>query len=178
MSKYADLFKAEGTTKQTTPARNERDEDMPSATEDRFSLLFVDDEENVLNALKRVFLDENYVILTATSPSGAMDLLERERVHLVISDHRMPGGVTGAQFLQEVKERWPKTIRIMLTGYADIQSIMGAVNEGAVYKFITKPWNDEDLRLTVSLALQQYVLIRENEHLKEVTKQQKQKIRN
>jgi type II secretory ATPase GspE/PulE/Tfp pilus assembly ATPase PilB-like protein/FixJ family two-component response regulator/RNA polymerase subunit RPABC4/transcription elongation factor Spt4 len=143
-----------------------------------FSLLFVDDEENVLSALKRVFLEENYEIHSALSPAEAMSVMERERVQLVISDHRMPGGVTGAQLLKRIKDQWPETIRIMLTGYADVQSIMGAVNEGAVYKFITKPWNDEDLRLTVSLALQQYALIRENVRLKEVARRQQEKIKN
>jgi type II secretory ATPase GspE/PulE/Tfp pilus assembly ATPase PilB-like protein/RNA polymerase subunit RPABC4/transcription elongation factor Spt4 len=85
--------------------------------------------------------------------------------------------VLGSELLREIKNRWPETIRIMLTGYADIQAVMGAVNEGAVYKFITKPWNDEDLRLTVSLALQQYILIQENKKLKELAKEQQTKIK-
>lgn len=178
MSKYADLFKPGTKTPTDAVAPGEREDETTVVDKGEFTLLFVDDEENVLNALKRVFLEENYTILTATSPQVALAVMEREAIHLVVSDHRMPGNMTGAQFLKEVKAKWPKTIRIMLTGYADIQSIMGAVNEGAVYKFITKPWNDEDLRLTVSLALQQYSLLRENEHLKEVTKQQKQKIKN
>ncbi|MBI5633796.1 MAG: Flp pilus assembly complex ATPase component TadA [Nitrospirae bacterium] len=142
-----------------------------------YTLLFVDDEENVLRALRRIFLEENYEILTAESAAEAIEILEAKRVHLIISDHRMPL-MTGAELLKQVKERWPDVIRIMLTGYADVQSIMGAVNEGAVYKFITKPWNDEDLRLTVSLALQQYALIQENRQLKELAKVQKAKIRN
>jgi len=102
--------------------------------------------------------------------------MENSVVHLVISDHRMPG-MPGSELLREIKNRWPETIRIMLTGHADIQAIMGAVNEGAVYKFITKPWNDEDLRLTVSLALQQYVLIQENRKLKELAKEHQVKIK-
>uniref|UniRef100_UPI003D81A2E6 ATPase, T2SS/T4P/T4SS family n=1 Tax=Trichloromonas sp. TaxID=3069249 RepID=UPI003D81A2E6 len=142
-----------------------------------FTLLFVDDEEGVLKALKRIFLDENYEILTAANAEDALSILASREVQLVVSDHRMPG-VTGAQLLKMVKERWPATIRIMLTGYADVQSIMGAVNEGAVYKFITKPWNDEDFRLTVSLALQQFVLLKENRKLKEINRQQQEKIKN
>ena len=177
MAKYAELFRAVG--------RGEADPllvDDVSVTEQlegdgRFTLLFVDDEEGVTKALCRIFLEENYEILTASSAAPALELMDKQRVHLVISDHRMPG-MTGAEFLKEVKGRWPETIRIMLTGYADVNSIMGAVKDGAVYKFITKPWNDEDLRLTVSLALQQYVLMRENRRLKEIAQRQQLKIKN
>ncbi|MFZ6006540.1 MAG: ATPase, T2SS/T4P/T4SS family [Nitrospirota bacterium] len=171
MSKYAELFK-------TTKKDDMGDEiiSSPESVHARFTLLFVDDEENVLHALRRIFLDENYEILTATSGGEALKIMENSVVHLVISDHRMPG-MPGSELLREIKNRWPETIRIMLTGHADIQAIMGAVNEGAVYKFITKPWNDEDLRLTVSLALQQYVLIKENRKLKELAKEQQVKIK-
>ena len=102
--------------------------------------------------------------------------MESRPVNLIITDHRMPG-MTGAELLKTVREKYPETIRIMLTGYADVNSIMGAVKEGAVYKFITKPWNDEDLRLTVSLALQQFVLLHENRRLTELTRQQQSKIK-
>ncbi len=178
MSKYAELFKTVtlGESAHAEPPE-ETDGNGQGDGGDGFTFLFVDDEESVLNALKRIFLDENYRILTATSAEKALEIMEQEKVHLIISDHRMPK-ITGAELLSDVKQQWPDTIRIMLTGYADIQSIMGAVNDGAVYKFITKPWNDEDLRLTVSLALQQYVLIEENRKLKEITKQQQLKIRN
>jgi len=173
MAKFAGLFKV--------PSEDENIADVESggqsADPGRFTLLFVDDEENVLNSLKRIFLEENYEILTALSGAEALEILEGKKVHLIITDHRMPQ-MTGSELLREVKNRWPDTIRIMLTGYADVQSIMGAVNEGAVYKFITKPWNDEDLRLTVSLALQQYILIQENKKLKEITRIQKARIKN
>lgn len=172
MSRYADLFK-------TMASQKSADEivelDTP-ASDQSFTLLFVDDEENVLNSLRRIFLDENYTILTAPSAQKALELLARQPVQLIVSDHRMPG-MTGAELLKQVRERYPETIRIMLTGYADVNSIMGAVKDGAVYKFITKPWNDEDLRLTVSLALQQYVLLRENRRLKEIARQQQTKIK-
>ncbi|MDD2500388.1 MAG: ATPase, T2SS/T4P/T4SS family [Geobacter sp.] len=148
-----------------------------SQRQEPFTLLFVDDEEGVLNALRRIFVDENYTILTANSAEKALHLLEERQVHLVLTDHRMPG-MTGAELLKAVRARWPETIRIMLTGYADVNSIMGAVKEGAVYKFITKPWNDEDLRLTVALALQQYLLMHENRHLKDLARQQQAKIKN
>jgi type II secretory ATPase GspE/PulE/Tfp pilus assembly ATPase PilB-like protein/FixJ family two-component response regulator/RNA polymerase subunit RPABC4/transcription elongation factor Spt4 len=177
MSKYSELFRSPEKGEPREPSADETRSGEEAGKSDVFTLLFVDDEIGVLNALRRIFLEENYTIFTASSADEALDVMRREKVHLVVSDHRMPGA-TGAQLLREIKEKWPDTIRIMLTGYADVQSIMGAVNEGAVYKFITKPWNDEDLRLTVSLALQQYVLIQENRQLKSLTKKQQLKIRN
>ncbi len=176
MSRYSELFKAAppGTDGETIVG------DAPengSEEEQAFTLLFVDDEEGVLSAMRRIFMEENYEILTASSADKALALLEAQKVQLLVSDHRMPG-MTGAELLKVVKERWPETIRIMLTGYADVNSIMGAVKDGAVYKFITKPWNDEDLRLTVSLALQQYVLMHENRKLRDLTRMQQQKIKN
>ncbi len=167
MSKLSGLFR-----KPADDADRETGDELPAPGGNVFTLLFVDHEENVLNALRRIFLEENYHILTAQSAAEALEILEGNEVHLIVSDHRMPL-MTGAELLKKVKDRWPDIIRIMLTGYADVQSIMGAVNEGAVYKFITKPWHDEDLRLTVSIALQQYVLIQENRQLKEITKVEK-----
>lgn len=171
MARYANLFTS------SAPADSELSagEAQPEGASP-FTLLFVDDEEGVLSAMRRIFMDENYEILTASSGEKALALLEKQTIQLIVSDHRMPG-MTGAELLKTVKERWPETIRIMLTGHADVNSIMGAVQDGAVYKFITKPWLDEDLRLTVSLALQQYLLIHENRKLREVTRSQQQKIR-
>jgi type II secretory ATPase GspE/PulE/Tfp pilus assembly ATPase PilB-like protein/FixJ family two-component response regulator len=173
MAKYSNLFKQE-LPEQTEP----QEEIQPEAeASERFTLLFVDDEENVLKALKRVFLEENYKLFIAGNADQALELIDRENIQLVISDFKMPG-MHGVDLLREIKKRKPAIIRIMLTGHADVQAVMGAVNEGAVYKFITKPWNDEDLRLSVSLALQQYVLLKENKILKEITKKQQVKIKN
>ena len=173
MGKYAKLFKQE------LPDQLENQEELQPEAEvgERFTLLFVDDEENVLKALKRVFMEENYKLLIASNADQALELIDRENIQLVISDFKMPG-MHGVDLLREIKKRKPNIIRIMLTGHADVQAVMGAVNEGAVYKFITKPWNDEDLRLSVSLALQQYVLVKENKILKEITKKQQVKIKN
>ena len=173
MGKYAKLFKQE------LPDQLENQEELQPEAEasEKFTLLFVDDEENVLKALKRVFMEENYILLIAGNADQALELIERENIQLVISDFKMPG-MHGVDLLREIKKRKPNIIRIMLTGHADVQAVMGAVNEGAVYKFITKPWNDEDLRLSVSLALQQYVLVKENKILKEITKKQQVKIKN
>ena len=174
MSKYSDLFRAVSRTEEPDESA---DVEESAGSGGGFTLLFVDDEEGVLRALERIFFEENYRILTATSGEKALALLEKEKIHLVISDHRMPG-MTGAVLLKEIKQRWPETIRIMLTGHADVQSVMGAVKDGAVFKFITKPWNDEDLRLTVSLGLQQFTLIQENRRLKDIARKQQLKIKN
>jgi len=177
MSKYAELFKAavRPAEREMAPAAAP---EAPTPRQDMpFGILFVDDEPAVLSAMRRIFEEENYRLFLAASGEEALVVLEREQVSLVVSDHRMPG-MTGAELLKAVKARWPQTIRIMLTGHADINSVMGAVKDGAVYKFITKPWNDEDLRLTVSLALQQYTLMQENRSLRELTRAQQQHIKN
>jgi len=142
-----------------------------------YKIVFVDDESSVLSAMKRIFRQENYQLLTASSGPEALALVKKEHpVHVVICDHRMPG-MTGTEVLKQIKSDFPHTIRIMLTGYADVDAIMGAVNEGAVYKFITKPWNDDDLRLTVSLALEQYDLIHENLALKQKSASQQKELK-
>lgn len=143
----------------------------------RYTILFVDDEPNVLNSLRRVFRQENYKIFTVGSGKDALELLAKEKVQLIISDHRMPE-MTGVELLREVREKYPQTIRIMLTGHADDpQAVIGAVKDGAVYKFMTKPWDDFDLRLTVSLAFQQHELIQENKKLSAQSKKQEREIK-
>lgn len=171
MSGLASLFmgKAKETEHQGT-------QDAPETYKKNYKILFVDDEENVLNAMRRIFRRENYTLLTAASGSDALKILEEGPVHVVISDYKMPQ-MSGSDLLRKIKAMHPQTIRIMLTGHADVNAIMGAVNEGAVYKFITKPWNDDDLRLTVSLALEQYDLIEENKSLKKQKDVQQKKIK-
>ena len=130
----------------------------------RYRLLIVDDEPGVLNALTRVFRRENFDVVTAESGELGLQRLAEAVTHLVISDFMMPG-MNGAQFLRTVRDRSPDTIRIMLTGHADTDAVMGAINEGAVYKFILKPWDDNDLRVTVALALEQFDLVQRNRRL-------------
>ena len=162
------------------PAAEDRfvfDSDDGETASEAASILLVDDERNVLESLKRAFAGESYKIASASSAGEAVKILEAEPVEVVVTDYAMPGH-TGSDLLKVVKDRWPDTIRIMLTGHADVQSIMGAVNEGAVFKFITKPWNNEDLKLTIRLALRQHALLRENMLLKEMAKEQQLKIKN
>jgi Type II secretory pathway, ATPase PulE/Tfp pilus assembly pathway, ATPase PilB len=141
----------------------------------RYRLLIVDDEPNVLKALQRVFRQENYEVLTAPDGDEALRLCSATPVDVVISDYMMPK-MNGAELLRRFKQTWPDTIRIMLTGHADTGAVMGAVNEGAVYKFILKPWNDDDLRVTVALALEQHDLIRRNRQLQAENSKKSQEI--
>jgi diguanylate cyclase (GGDEF)-like protein/PAS domain S-box-containing protein len=124
------------------------------------TLLLVDDEANVLNSLKRLFRREGYQVLTAESPSVGLELLATNTVHVVLCDQRMPE-MTGSEFLARVRQLYPDTVRIVLTGYADVESVTKAVNQGAIFKFLTKPWDDDLLRdqireaFRIALDLQQ-----------------------
>ena len=137
---------------------------LAPAAREPYRLLLVDDEPGVLRALTRVFRQEAYEVLTAANAVEGLACLRAQTIHLVISDYLMPG-MNGAEFLKQVKQLSPDTLRIMLTGHADTGAVMGAINEGAVYKFILKPWNDDDLRITVALALEQFDLVRRNRAL-------------
>jgi len=127
----------------------------------------VDDEQNVLRSLTRLFLDDPYEILTACSGAEGLLILDQcGTVPVVISDYRMPG-MNGVEFLSEVRKRWPETVRIVLSGYADTGAIVSAINEGQIYRFVAKPWNDDELRITVANALERYDLGRKNLELTE-----------
>lgn len=146
-----------------------------SVQEESHTLLFVDDEENILHALRRVFRKEPYKVLIATSGKEGLPLLEANPVALVISDHRMPE-MEGTEFLSRVREMKPDVVRIMLTGYADMKAATEAINNCQAYRFIAKPWNDDDLRITVREALRQYDLATLNRELTELVKQQNQEL--
>jgi response regulator RpfG family c-di-GMP phosphodiesterase len=128
---------------------------MPAPT-----ILCVDDEPNILASLKRLFRPAGYRILSADSGQAGLQLLEAEPVDLVISDMRMPE-MDGARFLERVRARWPATVRLLLTGHADVASIIEAINRGEIYRYITKPWDDNDILLLVRHALERRALERE-----------------
>lgn len=113
-------------------------------------LLFVDDEERILNALRSVFRNQ-YNVFTASSGPEAMEFLKRFRPHVVISDQRMPE-MTGVEFLRQVKDFAPQTVRMLLTGYSDLASIVGSINDGEVFRFISKPWDNAEIQKTVAEA--------------------------
>jgi type II secretory ATPase GspE/PulE/Tfp pilus assembly ATPase PilB-like protein/DNA-binding NarL/FixJ family response regulator len=141
----------------------------------RYRLLLIDDEPGVTKALTRVFRQENYDVVSAASGEEGLQRLAEATTHVVICDYMMPG-MNGAYVLRAVKERSPDTIRIMLTGHADTGAVMGAINDGAVYKFILKPWDDNDLRVTVAIAIEQFDLIRKNRALKQDNDQKAKEI--
>ena len=128
------------------------------------TLLLVDDEESILRALTRVFRRDGYTLLTATSGAAGLERLAEHKVGVVISDQRMPE-MTGVEFLNQVKERHPDTLRIVLSGYTELKSVTDAVNQGSVYKFLTKPWDDDLLRQHVEDAFLHYELRGENRRL-------------
>jgi FixJ family two-component response regulator len=129
------------------------------------TILFVDDEKSILKALQRLFFDEDFHILTADSGKAALALLAAgEKPAVIISDQRMPE-MGGAEFLAQARKMLPESIRMVLTGYADINAAVDAVNLGGIYRYILKPWNDEDLKLTVKEAISRFDLIEENKKL-------------
>lgn len=134
------------------------------------TLLCVDDEPAILSALRRLFR-ETCRVLTAESGPAGLALLEQEQVDVVLSDMRMPG-MDGAQFLSRVRERHPATVRLMMTGYADVSSIMAAINGGEIYRYVTKPWSDNEILLAVRHAFERLALQQERERLLALTRQQ------
>lgn len=113
-------------------------------------LLFVDDEERILTALRSIFRNQ-YNVLTASSGPEAMEFMKRFNPHVIISDQRMPE-MTGVEFLRQVKGVAPNTVRILLTGYSDLASIVGSINDGEVFRFISKPWDNAEIQKTISEA--------------------------
>ncbi len=130
------------------------------------TVLCVDDEANVLSSLSRLLRKENYTLLTAQGGEAGLKLLETQPAQLVVSDHRMPN-MTGVEFLQKVKERFPESVRVILSGYADTGMILEAINKGEVYRFLSKPWNDEDMKVALRQCLEHYHLTRKSRELME-----------
>ena len=128
------------------------------------TLLLVDDEENIVSALKRLLRRDGYHVVTASNgPQGLQRLAEHE-VDVILSDQRMPG-MTGVEFLRRAKELYPDTVRMVLSGYTELTSITDAINEGSIYKFLTKPWDDERLRMHIEEAFKHKEMVDENHRL-------------
>lgn len=135
------------------------------------TVLCVDDEENILSSLKRLLKKENYRLLTASSGKEGLEILAANQIDMVISDQRMPG-MSGTELLKQIKKLYPDIIRIILTGYTDVDSITEAINEGSIYKFFLKPWNGHDLILEIRQALKHHDLIEANAQLHEMVLEQ------
>jgi signal transduction histidine kinase len=129
----------------------------------RGKLLIIDDEEEILKSLRRQFRREYDVHIAANAEEGHR-IIREVPIQVVISDQRMPG-VTGVQFLSQIKEELPDATFLLLTGYADIQAVIAAINEGDIYRYITKPWDPAEMQTTVREAFERYELITENRRL-------------
>ncbi|MCA0177475.1 MAG: response regulator [Proteobacteria bacterium] len=144
-------------------------------SEPTVTLLLVDDEPSILSALRRLFRPQGYRILLAESGAAALTMLATEPVDLVLSDMRMPG-MDGATLLEQVRQRWPQTLRMLLTGYADISSTIAAINRGEIHRYIAKPWDDQDLVLSVREGLTRRALELENQRLLALTRSQNEEL--
>jgi signal transduction histidine kinase len=129
----------------------------------RGNLLVIDDEEEILKALRRQFR-RDYDVYTASSASEAYQIMIEHPIQVIISDQRMPG-TTGSEFFSRVKEDFPDAMRLLLTGYADIQGVISAINEGNIFRYITKPWDPHELAGIVSEAFTRYSIVAENRTL-------------
>lgn len=136
----------------------------PGIGPEQFRILCVDDESSVLKALQRVLRAHNFTFFPASSAKDGLFFLESHTVDVVISDMRMPE-MSGAEFLTEVANRYPETIRILLTGYSDIESTIQAVNGGRIHRYLQKPWNNDELILVLNQAAERLYLERENQRL-------------
>jgi response regulator RpfG family c-di-GMP phosphodiesterase len=140
-------------------------------TAPQWTVLCVDDEPNILSALKRTLRPEGVRVITADGGTTALEILARESVDVVVSDMRMPE-MDGAQLLEQVSQRWPASIRILLTGHADMSATVAAINRGRIFRYMNKPWDDTELRATVRQALELLGLEREKQRLEALTQQQ------
>jgi len=133
------------------------------------TLLIVDDEPNVIASLKRALFNEEIEILTATGGREGLEVLSQKPVQVVLSDEKMPF-MSGSEFLAAVKARYPQTVRLMLTGQASIEAAMLAINEGEIYRFFTKPWDDVTLVFAIRSAFEKHDLEAENRRLLQAVK--------
>ncbi len=141
----------------------------------KYTVLFVDDEPNILKALERLLRNEGVRTLCASRPSEALELLKTENIQVVVSDMRMPEQ-NGAELLGLIRETYPDIIRIMLTGHSDIQIAMEAINHGEIYRLINKPWDDEDLKSVIRSAIHEYTREEKIQELHRVTYQQNENL--
>ena len=124
--------------------------------DEKRTVLFVDDEVRLLRSIERGMLDEPYRVLFAESGAEALKLLEANEVHVLVTDMRMPE-MTGLELLKIVKERYPRTVRLVLSGYTQASTLLTAINQGEIFRFITKPWKmEEEFKPALRQAIEQY----------------------
>ena len=129
----------------------------------QFGVLYVDDEIHNLNSFKAAFR-RDFNIYVAQSAREGRRVLDQNEIAVIVTDQRMPG-MTGIEFLESIIPVYPDTIRILLTGFSDVNAVMDAINRGQVYKYLVKPWADEELKMYIQNAMEIYNLRRENRDL-------------
>jgi signal transduction histidine kinase len=148
---------------QVVKQRPDRPAGASAMAQRRHTLLVVDDELDVLESLRHQF-HRGYRVLTSSSGQQAIEMLERDNVELILSDQRMPG-MSGDQFLREARRLKPDAIRMLFTGYADMQAVISAVNEGNIFRYIMKPWDSAELEAIIRQGVEQYELLAERKRL-------------
>ena len=136
---------------------------MSNSEQEKIKILYVDDEENNLQAFKANFRRDFKIFLAIDAKKGR-EILNEEEVDIIITDQRMPEE-TGVEFLESIIPKYPQPIRILLTGYTDIQAVIDAINKGQIYHYLTKPWEEDYLRTVIKNAYEVYSLRKENERL-------------
>lgn len=127
------------------------------------NLLIIDDEVDITKALVRQFR-RKYNVIATTEASEALKIMEKEKIQVVLSDQRMPG-MTGVDFFAQIKDKYPDALKLILTGYSDIEAVIGAINEGQVFRYVKKPWNPDELETIIREAFEKYELITNNRKL-------------
>lgn len=138
---------------------------MSEENVDKISILYVDDEEHNLVSFKATFRIK-YRVFTAISGPEAIKIMEDEHIDIIITDQRMPN-MTGVQFLESILDKHPEPMRILLTGYADLNAVIDAVNKGKIFHYLTKPWNEDELDTTIQRAYDVYKLRKDEKELTE-----------
>jgi len=133
--------------------------------------MIVDDELNILNALKRELAGEGYVVEVFSSAEDALKQANKTQYDLVMSDYRMPG-MNGVQFLNEFKSMQPRAARLILSGYADFSILLDAVNQAEIFRFISKPWHSEELKANIAQSLTHHAILLENQRLADLVRSQ------
>ena len=128
-----------------------------------YNLLIIDDEVDITKALVRQFR-RKYNVISTTDASEALKIMENEKIQVVLSDQRMPG-MTGVDFFAQIKDKYPDALKLILTGYSDIEAVIGAINEGQVFRYVKKPWNPDELETIIREAFEKYELITNNRKL-------------
>jgi response regulator RpfG family c-di-GMP phosphodiesterase len=143
-------------------------------SEEKLQVLYVDDERHNLTSFKATYR-RNFSVHTAESAKEGLKILEEKEIHVVLSDQRMPE-MTGVEFFKIIKEEYPEPIRILITGYSDIEAVIDSINQGQVYRYISKPWEPNDLRLVIEQANEVFSLRKENVRLMEALKDSNEKL--